>query len=163
MEIKFLTRFSKIKSIGGWETKGLSINQIVELENKYNNGNKFPVAYREYLYIGGESHGLRLDEGKGFDWLYEMAQKELDENGQSIDRPYFVIDQLDACEQFGFIYLDESEEDPIVYICKPPYVQDGFNLIEPYEQKQLSNVIDALIDSAEAWDQVRGQYDPDDA
>lgn len=152
MEIQYLKQFSKITEIGGWKTEGLSLNEIVALETKHNNGNPFPKAYREYLYIGGRSHGLELDEAFGFDWLQETSKAILEEYNQTIDRPFFVIDQLDGCEQFGFFYLDNEDEDPIIYNCLPPYVEDGEELIQIYKQRQFSKVIEALIESALAWD-----------
>lgn len=159
MDIQILKRFSKIKRIRSWETKGLSIIEIEALETKYNQGNPFPKAYREYLFIGGKMHGIGIDKAQGYDWLQEAARKELAENNQTIDRPFFVMDQLDGCEQFGFFYLDENEDDPIIYNCRPPYVEEGYSLIHPYGQLQFSKVIDSLIDEAEATEAHFGSSD----
>lgn len=159
MQIEILKRFEKIQRIRGWDTEGMSMTEITDLEALYNGGNPFPKVYREYLYIGGKMNGIGLDEAHGYEWLYNKSREMLTEHDQEINRPFFVIDQLDACEQFGFFYLDENVDDPIVYNCMPPYVEDGFPLIEPYGQYQFSKVLDALIDDAEIADAHFGEYD----
>ena len=155
MEIIYLKHLANIDKIGGRETKGISLQEIVELERKYNEGRPFPKSYREYLYLAGGTHGLDIDEGLGFDWLQETSKGMLKEFNQRIDRPFFVVDQLDGCEQFGFFYLDEEGDDPIIYNCAPPYVEDGDPLIKPYNQGSFSQVVNSNIDSAKAWDQIR--------
>ncbi len=150
MEIKYLKKLQSIKKVRGKENKGYTIGEIVTLETKYNNSEPFPLSYREYLFIGGRYSGVNLDEAFGLDWLQTKSKEVLKENNQKIERPFFVIDQLDTCEQFGFFYLDEEDEDPIIYNCMPPYVEDGYPLIQPYRQGRLSEVINSLIDSAES-------------
>ena len=152
MEIIYLKHLANIDKIGGWETKGISLQEIVELERKYNEGKPFPKSYREYLYLAGRISGITLDSGFGFDWLQETSKGMLKEFNQSIDRPFFVIDQLDGCEQFGFFYLDEEGDDPIIYNCAPPYVEDGDPLIKPYNQGRFSKVIESKIEEAKVHD-----------
>lgn len=162
MEIIYLKKFSQIKKIGGWKTEGMDLDEIEELEDKYNEGNPFPGAYREYLFIGGKANGAGFDSALGFDWLQEKSKEMLESNKQKIERPYFVMDQLDGCEQFGFFYLDESVDDPIIYNCAPPYVEDGYELIKPYAQGKLSDIITSHIVEAKSRDVGRGEYDTDE-
>ena len=159
MEIKYLKKLNETPVMVSHKTEGISIQEIEALESKYNGGKAFPKAYREYLFLAGKGHGMELDEAFGFDWLHEKSAEVLAETGLTIGRPYFVMDQLDACEQFGFFYLDEDEDDPIIYNCDPySHIEDGEDLIKPYLQKQFSKYIEALIESAKSWDEHRG-YD----
>jgi hypothetical protein len=59
------------------------------------------------------------------------AEERFEEyNIPKIKRPIWITDQLDQCQQFGFIYLDQNIENPIIYNCRPGYVQFGDKLIE---------------------------------
>ncbi|OOQ61002.1 SMI1/KNR4 family protein [Mucilaginibacter pedocola] len=124
MEIKYLTRL-KENAVVTWPTTGgkfsispISMEEIIELEAIYNGGKPFPTVLRELLYIAGE-HCHVLDYGiygsqaamqeKARGWLVR-GRRNL-----SIPRPFFVIDVYNAGNQFLFVYLDESQTDPIVY------------------------------------------------
>lgn len=64
MEIKFLKKLENNKTIN-WDTiKGVSESKIKKVENRF--GIKFPLAFKEYLYLAGDSSGgLRLADGNG--------------------------------------------------------------------------------------------------
>ncbi len=158
MDIVYLNDLKQIENLRGWKTTGLTIDEIKNLEQKYNGGQPFPKAYKEYLYLAGKISGISLDTAFGFDWLQETSKKILEEYGQEIKRPYFVIDQLDGCEQFGFFYLDENKEDPLIYNCTPTQVEEGDPLISKYKQGEFTKVVKSLIESAKSWDEIRGQY-----
>jgi len=152
MEIVHLTELNNIESIQGHSIQGLTENEIIELESKYNDGKKFPVAYREYLFIAGKNSGLSIDEGLGFEWLQEKAMINLEEFGQVIDRPFFVIDQIDACEIFCYIYLDEVEENPDVYVCVTYNKEEGKEVFYSHPSKNFKTFIQNKIEDALSWE-----------
>lgn len=139
----------KNPTLRNWSNEGLAIDEIKILEQKYNTNKEFPKSLREYLYIAGRQSNLSdIDTGLGYDWMQETAKKELNECGKSIERPFFVISQLDACTQFSFIYLDELSEDPIKYNCfaHESYWDDDTNFIEESPTGKLSNFINICVD-----------------
>ena len=148
MEIVYLKRLLDYPKLANWQNKGMTIKEIENLESKYNNGNPFPKAYREFLFIAGEMTYLETATDE-FDWMQEKAREELQECGKTIDRPFFVIDQLDACTIFGFIYLDENVDDPIVYNCHAheSYWSD-IEFVKKSTHNPFSKFIDACLDSA---------------
>lgn len=151
MKITLLQKMLKYPTLRNWSNEGLNLDEINILEQKYNSNKEFPKALREYLYIAGRQSNLGdIDTGLGYDWMQKTAKKELDEIGKIIERPFFVISQLDACTQFGFIYLDEPSEDPIKYNCyaHKSYWDDGTNFIEPSPSGTLSSFINVCIDRA---------------
>jgi hypothetical protein len=106
------------------QRKSLSMSEIVELENIYNNEHPFPKALRELLYLGGEyCYGLSIYSPQ--QEMQEDSKEYLKECGDnSIGRPFFVIELFTEIGAFHFIYLDETEEDPIVYIAYYQYPED---------------------------------------
>ncbi|WP_298544760.1 hypothetical protein [uncultured Aquimarina sp.] len=153
MEIKYLKSFADNPTLAGWTNKGLSIAQIQDLEIQYLNGAQFPRAYREFLFLAGERTYIEADI---VDWedMIEDAEEQFEIYGISkIDRPIWITDQVDACQQFGFIYLDENVEDPIIYNCRPAYVDLGDKFIEPRPQGVFSNYIDVCVERAKVIDE----------
>ncbi len=151
MEVLFLRKMLEHSVLRGWKNIGMSLEEIEFLEQKYNNKNLFPQVFREYLYIAGKHSNLGdIDIGHGYEWMQDIAKKELAECGKNIDRPFFVVSQLDACTQFGFIYLDELSEDPIKYNCfaHESYWDDGTNFIEASPTGNFSYFVDRCIDRA---------------
>jgi hypothetical protein len=145
MKIKYLKRLRDTK-LKRTANRGMSLAEIEKLEQEYNQGRPFPKAYREFLYLAGEFCNL----GTGisdYDRMQEMAREEVAASGKTIGRPYWVTDQLDRCEQFGFIYLDEDTEDPVIYNCyaeKSYHKESGF--IAPRPQGTFSKYIESHID-----------------
>ncbi|MGI9651204.1 hypothetical protein [Chryseobacterium sp. RLHN22] len=142
MEIKFLKKMLKYPTLRNWTNQGMLLEEIKRLETIYNNGSPFPQSLREFLYIAGKQSNLGdIDRGSGYEWMQSEAEKQLKEWKQEIIRPYFVISQLDKCEIFSFIYLDENFSDPYIYTCLPAYVDEGEPLISSKPQKTFSNYI----------------------
>ncbi len=114
MIIEYLQNFENNKNnfaaVRKFPTQGCTIEEIEALEESLNNGNPFPKAFREYLFIGGEMSCLPLD--MKYSWMEretKAAKKGLLENrGIQLDRPIVVYNQLDY-EQYTFIYLDEGD------------------------------------------------------
>lgn len=129
-----------------WTNEGMSEAEIAKLEFDYRLNKPFPIAYREFLFLAGKHSNLEdIDTGLGYDWMQRKAKEMLAEYGQVIERPFWVTDQLDGCEQFGFFYLDEDIEDPKVYYCMPAYVSSGEPLIQQWPHKTFSALIDACV------------------
>lgn len=98
--------------------KGLEIETVIEIRKLFNEGKKFPLAFEEYLNIGGESEATGMVfEWDDFEQLREDCEESLEYTGYKMDRPYFVFDQLDS--QYSIFFLDEDTEDPDVYILFP--------------------------------------------
>ncbi|GAB3834339.1 hypothetical protein [Hymenobacter jeollabukensis] len=146
MTIHYLHQMAAHPKLRRWTNEGLTLPAIEALEVEYNQGRPFPQAYCEFLYLGGGHCNLEdLDIGLGYAWLQTRARARLREYGQQIERPFWVTDQLDGCEQFGFIYLDEDQPDPTPYYCMPAYVAEGEPLIQPLPQQPFSRFIDECV------------------
>ncbi|WP_196885401.1 hypothetical protein [Aureivirga sp. CE67] len=119
MEIKYLKIVEENPNIGISANIGFSIEKIELIEQKYNNGKKFPQALREFLYLAGDYNGFGFDTSEGIEDLQEKAKKIFSKYGNHIGRPYFVVSKLNGLDTISFIYLDTNEEDPFVYHCDP--------------------------------------------
>lgn len=122
MEIQYLKILSDHPSVTNKITgrvsylEGISMEEILNLENTYNGGHPFPTALRELLFIGGKecyvlSYGLYQNQIE----LQQRQRKYLLKHGLQINRPFFVIDVYNEGDMFLFVYLDESQEDPMVH------------------------------------------------
>ncbi|MBC8756926.1 hypothetical protein H2O64_19800 [Kordia sp. YSTF-M3] len=112
----------------------------------------FPKAYKEFLFLAGKHTFIEADI-MDWDWMIEEAEERFEQyNIPKIKRPIWITDQLDQCEQFGFIYLDEGVEDPIIYNCRPGYVQFGDKLIKRRPQGTFSNYINICVERAKIID-----------
>ena len=128
--------------------KPLTIDEIVNLETAYNNGNQFPASLRELLFLAGQLCYV-LDYG------LNGSQKEMQEDAREwlvdrelniIMRPFFIIDVHNGSSGFLFVYLDKGINDPIVY-----YADLDINLDPDYprlgsSQTTLSSFVNARID-----------------
>lgn len=89
------------------------------------------MALRELLYLAG-NYCYVLDNGvyDTQEEFQEGARSWLNDWNRSITRPFFVISQHDA-EQFLFVYLDEDQNDPVVYVAvlprTPPHQVEWIN------------------------------------
>ena len=146
MKIKYLKKVQDNPTIGMWTNEGLSLEEINELENKYNRGDSFPTAIREYLYLAGRFSNLALDHYGSFDKMQIEATDSLEMYQVNIERPYFVISQYDNCMQFTFIYLDDIEEDPKVYNCYVDYIEDGVEFITSTAKRRFVAMINAHVE-----------------
>ncbi len=120
----------------------IPLEGIISLENTYNNGNPFPVALRELLYLAG-NYCYVLDYG------YNDTQEEMQEDARSwllnrnrsITRPFFVIDVYNGGGQFLFVYLDEDQNDPVIYEAFLSRRASQTEWINPLAPPQLSKFI----------------------
>jgi hypothetical protein len=117
MEIKYMTKLLEKGSFrsGMTPNEPMTLPEIEEMEAKYNNGNPFPKAFREYLYLAGKNGQTSMvDE----DWetTYEDFEEFEKLNNFQINRPVLLFDKSDGESVFKFFYLDEEKEDPDCYI-----------------------------------------------
>lgn len=94
--------------------RGISLTEIEQLEQTWNNGNPFPKALRELLFLAGEycyvfNYGVYDTQQE----LQEEKREDMVDNGKTITRPFFVMDTWNA-DQFSFVYLDEGDN-PYIY------------------------------------------------
>ena len=145
MEIKYLKQLKdnpNLKpSIGpreGWE-----ISKIEALEIKYNKGNPFPKAFREYLFLAGDWGGTGV-VNEDWDDLRADCQEDLDRFGYKVERPFFVFDNYDS--QYSIFFLDEDLEDPKLFILDPYGKNRGeFNLVRHSFISTFSKLINEAI------------------
>jgi hypothetical protein len=123
MEIKYLKKMLKTPVIDDEENEGISEVKINEIEQAI--GKKFPTAFREFLYLGGNDANMIADMNNGCfigerNWWKEMQQnctKEIKEEGVEAEKDFWAFAELDGGEQFHFIYFDDGEDPPVYYYC----------------------------------------------
>lgn len=145
MTIKFLNAIIKNPNLKSWSNKGLGEQEIAKLEQKYNNGKKLPISIEEFLFLAGDINNIGFDTHHTIFRLQESARENLEYCGHKIDRPFFAFDHLDDCEQFTFVYLDEDQNDPDVYIAEPYYVKYGHPLVHRYRDYTFSSLVNEHI------------------
>ena len=111
--------------------EGFNENEIKNLETIFNKRKEFPIAFREFLFLAGKYNNFAFDDlGEGLNELQNIAKEELQMTRQKVDRPFFAFDVYDS--QYSVIFLDETEEDPKVYIINPYGAKEGSEpLIKP--------------------------------
>lgn len=143
MEIKYLNKMNDNPSFAGYKIEGLENSQIEMLEEKMNKGEKFPLAFREYLFLGGKKGGTGVVDND-FEELRADCQEDLNRFSYKMERPYFVFDNYDS--QYSIFFLDEVDEDPKLYILDPYGKNRGeFDLIRPSFISTFSKLIDEAI------------------
>jgi hypothetical protein len=119
VEIKYLKKMESNPVIAGKTNRKLSIEKIEEIEGGINKS--FPLAYREFLFLGGNGANMiaDMDNGCFIDqepyWkemrercLESMAEEKVDPKGD-----IWIFAALGS-EQCHFFYFD-GEEDPQIY------------------------------------------------
>jgi len=123
MEIHHLTSVVQNPTLCGFTNRGLSMEQIQDLRVTFNNGKPFPKAFEEYLFLAGEFNNLVFDGPDTLEELqYEMAEA-MEDYHQKMDRPWFAFNEVDS--NYGFIFLDEPDDDPKCYILEPRNAKAG--------------------------------------
>lgn len=133
MDIKFMNQVQENPKINRFSNEPMSLVDIGELEKKYNKGKEFPKAFREFLFLAGNFNCYSFDDlGDGLDTLQELAKEELEMAGQKVDKPFFAFSVYNS--QYSVIFLDETKEDPKVYLVSPFLAKGGkIPLVEPNE------------------------------
>ena len=126
----------------GKPIRGLSEEKITALETKFNNGDVFPKAFREYLFLAGEWGGTGVVYND-WDELRSDCDADLKHWSNTIDRPFFVFDRLDS--QYSIFFLDEDSEDPECHILNASWDEQDS---EPLLKKMYTGTFSGLIQEA---------------
>lgn len=151
MDVEYMKKMQKNPRILGRQNEGATEEMIAELEAKLNVS--FPVSYREFLLLGGQDNNFLGMDG-GFykskeDEIYyieeqqQLAAAQLSEMGYKIDKPFWVIADLDGCEQFHFFHFDEGDNPPVYFYCS--YMPQPDNSDKP-EHRKISNSFTKYVD-----------------
>ncbi len=96
------------------EIESIPMSEIETLETTYNNGNPFPKALRELLYLaGGDCYVLDYGAYDSQNDLQESQREAISDYRQSITRPFYAIDCYNDYETLLFVYLDEGDNPPV--------------------------------------------------
>lgn len=122
--------------------EGISLEEINSLEQNWNNGNQFPLALRELLFLAGNycnvfDYGI-FDSQEDFQ---NFARQDFTESTKTILRPFFVLD-YNTGYNYLFIYLDEGDN-PNIYVASPG--ENTSNWIEPLKYN-IKNYSEYAID-----------------
>ncbi|MDH6251797.1 hypothetical protein M2347_001524 [Chryseobacterium sp. H1D6B] len=130
MIIEFLTMVNENPKINNFVNKGFSEEKIQKIELKYNKGKNFPKAFKEFLYLAGDFNNFGFDDIDGILDLQDLAKEELEMAGQKVERPFFSFHVYNS--QYSVIFLDETTENPKVYLISPFLAKGGVcDLIQP--------------------------------
>ncbi len=115
MDITYLKQLERTPNKNSWINESISLEEIKQLEQIYNNNKPFPKALRELLFLAG-NYCIVLDYGLNDTQqeLQEFVRENMQEENRIITRPFYAIDVYNAGDQFLFVYLDEVD-DPAVY------------------------------------------------
>ena len=155
MNIKYLKSFQEnISNLRGSISRGLNIEEITFLEEKLNNGNSFPKALKEYLYLAGEYNTLGFDtQGIGYGGneylaMMEFYEKKMKQKGLKMEKPYLILHSHDG-ECFLFLYLDEGDDpQPYNFGVDEGYRSENGEIIFKTPQNSFSELVDVLVDRA---------------
>ncbi|NQX86328.1 MAG: SMI1/KNR4 family protein [Flavobacteriaceae bacterium] len=124
MEIQYLTELEAKPKRNAQTSpvEGYSESEIIQLEQSFNNGNTFPRAYREYLFLAGKFSWI-LEQGEELPELMSSFNFYLEPTGIVMTRPFVPFGVTGpGHEGFYICYLDEGD-DPSVHIV---YMADPF-------------------------------------
>jgi len=142
MNIEYLKKLEQNPYKHSWRNESISIAEIQQLEQEYNNNDIFPQSLRELLFLAGK-YCIVLDYGleESQQDLQEYVRGKMLSKGKTIVRPFYVIDIYNGSDQFLFVYLDEGN-DPGVY---EAHYYEGQDWITKVDDK-LSVYIDDLVE-----------------
>lgn len=160
MTIEYLQSLRDNPNASGYRftNEAIELSEIEQLEAQHNNGNPFPKALRELLYLAGE-YCYIFDYGWTTEGMTSQASMQQDvhdaiirRNPPPLPRPYYVIETRDAGTHFQFVFLDEGDK---------PYVYNGSTRLLPIATptyymntgKTLKEFVDNSVDR-----QSRGLY-----
>lgn len=142
MEINYLKNLRDNPSRDGFTCEPISFEEIIQLEQLYNNGNPFPKVLKEYLYLAGNGctmmdMGISETQQEFQEWMRELL---LDE-GKIYTRPFYALETY-SNDWFIFIYLDEGDN-PNLYLAY--FMDEAAGLSEPY--KKMTHTLPSLINN----------------
>jgi len=151
MTIQYLKKLEETPRVkySSKSIKGIPEEQIIKYEELLKI--KFPIAYKEFLFLAGEYTGY-LTLLEGISSIEEFADKEFKEyfKEKFLDlfnfnetRPYWIFTQ--GSQAFFFFYLDENTEDPEVW--KVEFYEIGKHELSKLEERsRFSEFINDVVD-----------------
>lgn len=142
MEIQYLKKLKDYPSMYERTCEPISLEEIAQLEQLYNNGNPFPKVLKEYLYLAGNfctviDSGISDTQQEFQEYMREL----LLENDKVYTRPFYALETY-SNDWFIFIYLDEGDN-PNLYLA---YFMD--EAAEPEEPlRKMSHTLPSLINN----------------
>lgn len=143
MDITYLKSMEQHPTLDDFTNRGLTTEAIRNLRDKFNKGNNFPKAFEEYLFLAGDFNNIAYDSPDGLEELQEEVKVALESYGQTIDRPYFAFHSVDW--NFLAILLDETDEDPKVYVFEPGVAKKTGSPVIRYAEFTLSKNINERV------------------
>ncbi len=119
MEIQYLFKMKNTPKIGRLENRGISEQKIERLEQEFKI--KFPKAYKEFLFLGGEFQNC-IDWDTDYEYL-DLVQVNIKESMQNVKlqlKSFFAFATYDN-DQALFFFLDEGDNPPVYQ-----YAEDKF-------------------------------------
>ena len=145
MELKYMNGLAGLKSYHNYVPKGLTLNQIEQLETTYNNGNHFPLALREYLFVAGGDSPVVETNASNLDELQQRLRGYLVEYSQQINRPFLAFENWNLSQYFLFIYGDDTAEDPVIWMAylepddsEPNFLSTSGKTLTEYVNEKVS-------------------------
>lgn len=124
MEIEYLQLMENTPKISWKINEPMTIEEIQDLEQKFNDNNPLPKALREFLFLAGHYNNTHFDTWPDIETMQSKALQEMQDIGELIERPIFVFSQHNSFESFLFVYLDEDQNDPEVYVYSADFSLD---------------------------------------
>ena len=149
MEIQYLNKLKDNPISYGvlinLEIEGINLDEIQLLEQNWNNGNPFPKALKELLFLAGNycyvcDYGVNENQQE----LQGSVRQDLLENERIISRPFYAIDVY-STSHFLFIYLDEGDN-PTIYVAGP--YSEEYNWITHLSNVTIKSLVDDKVERA---------------
>lgn len=137
MNINYLQKLRDNPS-DGTTNRGISLSQIMHLEQVFNNGNPFPIVLKEFLYLAGD-YCYVMDTGP-WDSIEEMNIEHradyLNIYGVTLNRPYLFLDVVGGNGEL-FMFLDEGDNPNLYQMKVSPTPTNTYRRIENLTLKDL--------------------------
>lgn len=89
--------------------QGISLQEITQLEQNWNNGNPFPKVLKELLFLAGKDcYVFDYGIGETQQGMQEWGREQMEDNNIVENRPFYIFDFYGGYH-FSFIYLDEGD------------------------------------------------------
>lgn len=130
----------KVGSSISFINKGISVTEIQQLEETWNNGNPFPKVLREFLFLAGNfCYVCDYGPTESQQDLQEWKRETMEDYNRVINRPFYVYSIYN--DNFYFIFLDEGDN-PIIYEANPSL--SGLNWYKKLNHTIQSTIIVSL-------------------
>lgn len=126
---------------------GISIDEIIQLEQKYNNGKVFPKALRELLYLGGQDcYFLEYGTNDSQEELQQFVREQIVNRHINITRPFYAIDVYNAYTTNLIVYLDEGDNPTVheIRYSEDEKISGVINTLQGYTESLIKRVKQGL-------------------